>query len=211
MKTPILSEQDKTHLANVIAKWELKTSGEIRLMIVSRSAVTSHVPLLLWAMLLVTTFLFHEAFRATLAPYEHPWQWPIVLVVEFVLAIWVGRSESVQRRLTAQHDLTHQVWTRAEVEFHREGLTKTVDHTGVLLFLSLMERKAIVLADRGIASKVAPGTWDNVVATIVNGARTGQWVPNLEKALDQCGEYLAAHFPPKPGQKDELPNTVIVK
>lgn len=207
----LLTEKEKAHLAHVIGQWEMKTSGEIRLVIVGRSAVISHVPLLLWAVMVATTFLIHEVFRTHLLAWEQWWQWPVILIGEFILARWLAGFTSIQRRFTAPQDLHHQAWSRAELEFHREGLTQTKERTGILVFMSLMEHKAVVLADRGIADKVPTDAWEHVVATILEGARNKSWVTSLEKALNQCGEYLTTHFPVGQGDRNELPNTVIIK
>jgi putative membrane protein len=117
----------------------------------------------------------------------------------------------VQRWLTAAEDLKHQVWARAEVEFNREIAGRTRSNTGILLFLSRMERQAVVLADKGIASKLPPETWSKVVGLIVDGARTSQWAAKFEEALRVCGGLLASHFPQELDDSNELPNQVIVK
>jgi putative membrane protein len=135
----------------------------------------------------------------------------VLLLLLYVLSGVLARSTFLQRLLTPHEDLHHQVWTRAEVEFHREGLSDTKSHTAVLLFVSLFERQAVVFADQAIAQKAPPEAWNQVVALMVQGARTGRWAEQLEKALRECGKYLAEHFPPGPQKTNELPDTVIIK
>lgn len=211
MAKQILNEKEMDRIAEVIGEIEKKTSGEIRVMIVKRSSVAGHVQSLLWCAFIATAFLAVWFGRHDLIFFERWWLWPSIILASYLLAKILSRLEAVQRQLTPARDLYHQVWTRAELEFHREGLSGTKAHTGVLLFLSLMERSALVLADKGIADKVPPHTWDKVVNTMLSGARTGQWAEKLEQALRECGAYLAEHFPAENGKANELPNTVIVK
>ena len=79
------------------------------------------------------------------------------------------------------------------------------------MFISLLEHQAVVLADKGIASRLEANIWNEVVATMLEGPRTGHWADCIEKALRQCGSVLAEHFPIRPGDHNELPNLVIIK
>lgn len=210
----ILTEQELKKLADVIREVEEKTCGDIRLMIVKRSAVTGHVHLLLWSLLVSLTFLILWSTRSNpiFWPFfwEQWWLWPLILLCQYVIAAFLSCLPVLQRLFSSHHDLHHQVWARAEVEFHRQGLSDTRSHTAVLLFVSLMERQAVVLADKAIADKLPPHTWDQIVKMIIQGARTGHWAEKLELALRECGVYLATHFPPQAGKSNELPNTVIL-
>jgi putative membrane protein len=210
MRKPILSQKELKHLAEVIGEMEDKTIGEIRVMIVKRSAMTGHVHNTLWVFLLALSFLLFWFERHDLIYFERWWLWPSLVIGTYLVANILARSAFVQRAFTPSFDLHHQVLARAEVEFHREGLSGTKAHTGVLIFLSLMERVAVVLADKGIADKVPVHGWDKVIAKVLAGARKG-WADKLEEAIRECGAYLAAHFPSTGAKADELPNTVILK
>jgi putative membrane protein len=211
MKKQILNKEELHHLAKVIGEVEKTTAGEVRLMIVRRSAVTGHVQTLLWALFVAASFLFIWFARHDLILWEPWWLWPTLLVGHYVLAGFLSHIEFVQRHLTPAGDLHHQVLARAEVEFYRAGLNRTRAHTGVLLFVSLMERQAVVLADSAIHAKAGPKAWEETVRLIVGGAKSGKWSESFERALRACGRYLSEHFPPQPGKTNELPNAVIVK
>ncbi len=204
-----LTDTELTKLSAVIGEMEESTSGEIRLMIVRRSSVIGHIPELLGLILLSITFVGVWFFRHDFV--EHWWVWPAMFGVSMALSLVGARSQFIQRALSSSHDLEAQVWTRAEVEFGREIKGRTRSATGVLLFLSLMERRAVVLADQGIAGKLPPETWDQVVRVILSGPATGRWAEKLEEAIRLCGRLLAEHFPQEPGDTNELPNAVIIK
>lgn len=207
----ILNEQELKKLADVISKIEKKTSGELRLMIVGRSITTGHVLPLIWFFLMTTSLMLIWVERERFAYAWNLWLMPALVAGSFALAWALSRLPLMQRILTYPSDISRQVWLRAELEFYREGLSQTKDRTGVLIFVSLLERRAVVLGDRGISEKLKADAWAEVIAKVLEGPRTGQWAVKLEEALNMCGEQLAHHFPIKEGDKNELPNHVIVK
>jgi putative membrane protein len=77
--------------------------------------------------------------------------------------------------------------------------------------ISLLEHRVQVLADRGINQKVAPGTWNEIVGIITAGIKSGQACDAFCKAIERCGEILAAHFPRQTDDRDELPNRLVTK
>jgi putative membrane protein len=94
----------------------------------------------------------------------------------------------------------------AELAFHQLGMVETRGRTGILIYVSLLERRVVVLADRGIHARVAEGTWDGVVARVVEGIRRGQADDGLVEGIRLCGEILARHVPPQPNDPNELPD-----
>lgn len=210
-KTKIpLNQEQLNHLEKVIVDLERKTSGEIRLMIVESSLPRSVFPTLFgW----LTAFAFFAVWmeRHYLIWAADWWLVPALWAVTAGLAFGLARLPSVVRLMTPNAELRAHALTRAELEFYREGLGHTADKTGILLFLSMLEHQAVVLADKGIAAKIEPAVWDEVVATMLEGPKTGEWQDRLEKALRTCGGVLASHFPIRPGDHNELSNLVIVK
>lgn len=100
------------------------------------------------------------------------------------------------------HDLTLR-------EFHRLGMQKTKDRTGVLLLLLLSERKFEIIADEGIHKKVEEGTWDRIAASMASHFKQGNFTQGICDAVDAVGNELGKHFPREAGDRDELPNDVI--
>jgi putative membrane protein len=96
-------------------------------------------------------------------------------------------------------------------EFHRLGLSKTVARTGVLLFVSLFERRVVVLGDAGIHAKVGDEHWDATRAAILAKIRRGRVDEGLVDGIRASGEVLAQHFPWTQGDRNELPDRVVVR
>ena len=99
---------------------------------------------------------------------------------------------------------------RAAVEqFFARGLTRTRERTGVLIFVSLAERYARIMADEGIASKVSNRDWQLAVDALTAHMRDGRIAQALVAAIQQCGAVLADHAPPT-GAGNELPDRIYV-
>src|SRR5690606_33858426 len=95
-------------------------------------------------------------------------------------------------------------------QFLAHGLHMTEARTGVLIFVSLAERYAEVIADSGIAARVEQAAWDGLVARLVEAIRHGQLGDGLVTAIDTAGDLLARHFPAVPSDRDELANDLVI-
>jgi putative membrane protein len=118
----------------------------------------------------------------------------------------------VQRRLAGRQAMDEMVSLRAEAAFTREQVFSTRDRTGVLIFVSSLERKVRVLADSGIHAKVADGTWDGVVAKVVSGMKTERPADGIVEAVQLCGQLLRQHgFDARPDDTNELPDSLRIE
>lgn len=97
---------------------------------------------------------------------------------------------------------------RARQVFEELGMTATAQRNGVLFFVATEDRRFAVLGDSGIDAQVPRGFWDDVVAEVSARFREGAFATGLVRGIDLAGEALAAHFPPRTGDVDELPNTI---
>ena len=206
-----ISELQISGIENAIARAESKTSGEIVPMIVRRSSTIGHVPMLVIAFLVIL-FLVFDGFELQ-AKYLSPhWgMWILDFIVVLGLARILASQHWVQRLLTADADEVTQVNLRCEIEFYEAGLNLTRDSTGILLFVSLMEHRAVVLADKAISSKLPPETWKDMVGLLIDGSKKGNFEEGFSKAIDKCGLILAEHFPIKPDDTNELHDHLIIK
>jgi len=93
--------------------------------------------------------------------------------------------------------------------FFRQGLYRTRDANGVLLFISVFEHKVWLLADQGIHEKVPQAEWDALVARITRGIREGHRTDAICSAIETIGQLLETHFPVKPDDTDELKNLIV--
>jgi putative membrane protein len=210
----MFSEHDLTKIRDAVRAAERRTRGEIVPMVVPASAryrESWHLTGLVVALLALSAFL---AFEYGWGPHDWPRTHPGWIVLGVLVAYLVGHAvgtlHGCVRLFTSQERMATKVRRRAESAFHEQGLHKTREGTGVLIFLSLLERRAQVLADRAIHERVPPGTWDELVKDLVRGIHDGQPTDALCRAIARCGDLLAPHFPAKEGDNpNELPDDMV--
>jgi putative membrane protein len=200
----MISEADKARVADAIRAAETKTSGEIFCVIAQHASDYRLVPLA-WAALLAL---------AVPAPLIYLTLWPasaiylVQLLVFIIVTIALSRQgiryHLVPRR--AKHDHAHALAMR---QFFAQGLHHTEQRTGVLIFASVAERYAEIVADAGINAKVPPEVWDKAIAALISGIKAGHAGDGFVAAVEQCSAVLAEHFPPGALNRDELPNKLV--
>ena len=80
----------------------------------------------------------------------------------------------------------------ALASFTEHGLHYTRDHTGILIVVSLLEHRVEVLADRGINAKVETAVWQEIAKILIEGLKAQSACNAFCKAIERCGEILAA-------------------
>lgn len=200
-----LSTRERKRISRAIARAEAKTSGEIVAVIAESSDDYLFIPLF-WAALLAL-FAPLPMFALT--------AWPAVHIYALQLAVFAAGSLAVQWRplrvaLVPRAVKRARAHARAMEQVLAQNLHTTKARTGVLIFVSVAERFAEVIADEGIYSKVPPGIWDEVVARLSADIARGEVAGGFIEAVGQCGGVLAEHFPPGGGDANELPNHLIV-
>jgi putative membrane protein len=96
-------------------------------------------------------------------------------------------------------------------EFYANGLHKTEAATGVLLFVSLLEHRVVILADEGIDGKVDAEFWADTDDAILAGIRAGSLRDGLVAGVHRAGELLSEQFPWREGDRNEIPDRLIVR
>jgi putative membrane protein len=135
-----------------------------------------------------------------------------VQAVALALGHGAARLDSVRRRLLPGALVEQRVAERARRAFLENGLTRTSGRTGILIFVALLERRVVVLADEGIDRVLEAGeSWQEVVGLALRGLREGRAVEGLEAAVRRCGEILDRHVPAPSRNPDELPNALVLE
>lgn len=138
-----------------------------------------------------------------------------VLLLLFIVGFIAGSAAAtwvpmLKLPFIAREEIEHELERSAAAAFHRFELRRTDGGNGVLLYISLFERRVLVLPDRSITARVAPESWNEVCDLIVAGLRAGEPADGLRQAIGRCAEILAAVCPPHPGDRDELPNQLRI-
>lgn len=203
-----LSDQEATDVSKIVRTMEEKTSGEIVPVVVRRSSTIGHVPLILFPFTFLVGMFALEEMQLGLQPI---FILLVNLAFSFALTRLLSPQDFVERFLTPKADQEYQVQLRAESEFYESSIQKTRDKTGILIFVSLMERQVVVLGDKSISDKLSADTWQKVVDEILVGIRTKNLASGLDSGIRHCGEILATHFPIQKNDTNELPNHLIIK
>ena len=132
---------------------------------------------------------------------------PAALV--FAAALAVCTSIHVKMRLVPDELKRRRVGRLAYMQFYRQGLHATRGRAGVLVLVSLLERKVEILADRGINEKVSPDTWDRVVREITSSLQVNDIASAFVTAIDLVTTVLEKEFPHESGKPNELRDGLI--
>lgn len=206
-----LKPEDVAKIEAAIEQAEKNTTGEIVPMVVSRCSHIGHVPYMMMA-LMVAIFLSIALFISRMDWFLVNDLWLILgSIMAMVLGYGFAHLDSVTRFCIPQDDQWHQVDRRAELEFFEAGLQKTDGRTGILLFVSILEKRAVVLADKGISAKLPADTWNGIVQKLVDSVGHGKMEDGLSLAIARCGEILTEHFPVGAGGRNELLDHLIIK
>jgi putative membrane protein len=202
----MISDADRARIAQAIRAAEARTSGEIFCVLAEQSSHYSLVPVA-WA-----------AALALIVPwpliYLTAWPASVIYVLQllaFIAATILLSRRGVRFRIVprrAKHERAHSTAMR---QFWAQRLHKTQERTGVLVFVSLAERYAEIIADAGINEKVTPEVWNDAVAALTSAMREGRIGDGFVAAIERCGVVLAQHFPLAPGSvnPDELPDKLV--
>ena len=128
----------------------------------------------------------------------------------FILASLLGLNPHVREAMTPGFVKRHSVHKSALEQFLAHGIHLTEGRTGVLIFVSLSEHQAEIVADTAIYAKVDPIVWTEAIAALLAQAKEGQLANGIIAAIERSGMVLSEHFPPSVDDTNELPNKVVV-
>jgi putative membrane protein len=200
------SDQEKDAIRRAVAAAEAGSSGEIATMVVGESdryREAEHLgALLLGALLAIiaAVLLHHVTFWSYI---------PLVCLCYFPMLMLLHRFPRLKLPFVGRRRQAEAVRDRALRAFYEKGLYRTREETGILIFLSLLERKVWILGDRGINSKIPPGSWQALAAELAAGIRSERAAEALCRVISGCGSELARHFPRRSDDKNELADDIM--
>lgn len=187
---------------------ESATSGEIVVMVVS-SSDHYHAAALAGSM---AGGIVTAAFAAFVAGSEGMWTFLGFFAVLFVLLNEIIKRNYLLKRLfVSGREMTEAVEASATRSFYMKKVHETRERTGVLIYISLFERKVRILADSGINAKVPPQGWQEVAGKITAGIAEHRQAEVLCEAIDHCAGMLGKHFPRRDDDINELGDAVIME
>lgn len=204
MANPVLSESDQKRLETVVANLETSTAAEVVCVVAHQSSDTRLLSVgiasvgalvvpwgLLWTNWSVTGLLLAQlsAFLAL-----------GLLITATPLNNWI-----IPRKL-----MRREAQQSAREQFLLRGLHHTKGRTGLLLFVSLKEHYAEIIADQGFEGKIEPEVWQKALDILTIAAKNNQVVDGCCDALAFLAPTLQKVAPPHSENPNELSNKPFI-
>ncbi|HVF92892.1 MAG TPA: TPM domain-containing protein [Sphingomonas sp.] len=219
-----LTNADRTRVNDAVTVAEAATDGEI-VTILAAESDAYHDVALHWAVLAMLLVLALLAAWPAAAEWLHglagdAWTARVplgelfaVALVLVTLAFLVLRLALAWRplrlALTPRTTKARRVRRRAIALFRASAERRTRGRTGVLLYLSLAEHRAEIVADDAIHGRVAHEVWGDAMIALVSAVRDGRPADGMVDAVTAIGAVLAEHFPRRTDDTNELPDRLI--
>ncbi len=198
-----LNAEQQAVIREAVGRAEAGTSGEIVPMLVAESddyreaAVQAAVVIAALLALLISL----------VARDTSVWLFiPLAFILYFPSAALVRRLPALKLAFTPTARVREAVHKRALRAFHEQKLHRTREENGILIFISLLERRVWILGDRGINAVIPPERWTSLASALASGIREGRLVEALAAAITEVGNILAERFPHRKDDTNELPD-----
>jgi putative membrane protein len=200
-----LSQADQHRVGDAIKAAEAATAGEIVCVLARassdyRSYATAWSALIAliapWFLIALTNLSVHEIFLAQ--------------IVIFVVLSLIFSESPLSRVVVPRRARRAHAHRAAMEQFMIRGMARKRNRAGVLIFVSLAERYARIVAGDGIASKVHQSVWQDAIDALLERAGAGGIAEGFVIAVEKCGAVLAEHFPPESDDKGQLPDRIYL-
>jgi putative membrane protein len=207
-----------------VAEAELLSSGEIVTILADRSDGYTDVALA-WAALVAFLALgalaiapdfYMGLYDRLIADWGHEWTPRMILslalgvaTIKFAAMMLLQLWQPLKFCLIPAPIRTMRVHERALRAFRIGAEQRTTGRTGILIYLSMREHRAEIVADEAIAAKVEPGVWAEAMSALLAQLREGRTADAMIAAIDRVAPVLATHVPRLEGDVNELPDRLI--
>ncbi len=225
----MLSHNELDRIAKTITDAEVKTSGEIVVVLAKQSDEYRFIPVL-WAAILVLLLPlimvvnggFNDIFGfdrvLELDSYlDNASSYKLFNIVYlgqlilFMLTFLLAQWRPLKMALVPKYIKIRRAKRLAREQFLIQETHSTDERTGVLLFISLGEHYAEVIADHGIYQKMDKAIWQGIMDRLIVKIKQDKMADALTAAIDEIGLLLEENFPKDPnGHVNQLPNHLIL-
>ncbi|MCX7863893.1 MAG: hypothetical protein N2423_02470 [Novosphingobium sp.] len=225
MARPVhLSAEDRERVSAAVTRAEEQTSGEIVTIIADRSDGYSDVALA-WAAfasfcaliaLSIAPDFYLGLYEQLSGGWIHVWTPRDILILAVLVALLkfggvllIQLWQPLKFLLVPAAVKTARVHERALHAFRIGAERRTHGRTGVLIYLSMCEHRAEIVADAAITAKVAVDVWGEAMAAMLALLKQGRTADAMIAAVERVGAVLAEHFPRGSDDANELPDRLI--
>jgi putative membrane protein len=219
-----LTDEDRAKVAAAISKAEGSTAGEI---VAVETAISDayHDVALHWALVPLFAVLAWAAWRPTALVWWYDFLfggWSpdptlsqlltllmVFAALKFTIALLILKWMPLRLFLTPAATKHRRVRRRAIAIFQAAAAGRTAHKTGVLIYLSLAERRAEIVADEAILKVTDDHTWGEAMTELVTEVREGRVGDGICAAVERVGAVLSEHFPRLADDNNEIPDKLI--
>lgn len=220
----MLTSEDRKRIADAVSAAEAASAGEIVTIVTPQSdsyrdvalAWSVFIAFLALAALELAPMFYLGLIERLLGLWAHEWTPRQVLgialtaaVIKFIAMLLIMAWRPLRLALTPSPIKSARVHARALTCFRIGAEGRTTGRTGILIYLSLAEHRAEIIADEAIASKVSPEVWGDAMHALLGPIRAGQIGEGMVAAIGKVGAVLAEHLPRAADDENELPDRVI--
>jgi putative membrane protein len=220
----MLTSEDRKRIAEAVSAAEMASAGEIVTIVTQQSdsyrdvalAWSISVAFLALAALELAPGFYLGLIERLLGLWAHECPPRAVLgvaltvaVIKFLAMLLLTAWQPLRLVLTPAPMKSARVHARALTCFRIGAEGRTTGRTGILIYLSMAEHRAEIIADEAIASKVAPEVWGDAMHALLGPIRAGRIGDGMVAAIQRVGAVLAEHLPRAADDQNELPDRVI--
>lgn len=209
-KKTILSAEDHARIVEAVRSAEKKTSGEIYCVVAQQSDSYFFPSAFFSALIIMITMVPAAIVTGQRWDAAHPAVLPASGLAALATALVLLWMVPELRPMLVPRSLRYRrASANAVAQFMSHNIHITAERTGVLIFVSLQERYAEIVADSGINAKVDQKSWDGAIATLTEAASRGSLVDGFVSAIMAVGGELERHFPPGRDGSNELADHLV--
>ena len=214
-----LTKKEKDLIADAVAKAEKNTSGEIAVVVAKQSCDYAIYELtfavIIGLLFMVLSLIYFSKIDDIIM--SRFWSESKIITTSIIglgtflvitIFYFLANLPIIDRLIIPKSAKEEKVKEKAQLSFMEYEVSKTRDRTGVLIFISNLERKVLIMADTGIAEVYSNQSWQKQVDRIINGIKGNNFGAELVEVITEIGEVLTKNFPIKEDDTNELPNQV---
>ncbi|MEJ7776756.1 MAG: TPM domain-containing protein [Sphingomicrobium sp.] len=133
----------------------------------------------------------------------------VLAVLKFTAVLLLLKYMPLRLALTPGETKTRRVRRRAIAVFKAAAERRTTGRTGILIYLSMGEHRAEIVADEAITKVTTPETWGEAMAALIVEVKQGRPAQGIVAAIEQVGAVLTEHFPRSHTDTNEIPDKLI--
>lgn len=204
----MISTKDRAILKRLIREAEERSDSELVPMIVSRS---DHYPAAHFRAAIIVSFLFSLGLYYSPFSIINPIYFLWIQIPGLLLGYYLANINWVTRFLTTKKEIENEVNQRAIEAFFEHNLHTTTQHNGVLIFISILEKKIKIITDVGVKTKIDQKIWDEIISDFAEKVKKGEFIEALKNTISATSDILENYFPVTGKQKkNELNDDIII-